>query len=127
MAVGFPYPDNVDLAMRLESIVRSTGGVPATIGVIDGVARVGMNQTELTELASTSQRTKVHKVSRRDLGYICGAVRVAFVRSGYFPVLMLTLILGHPGEPDERRNHDCWNYDSGSFGWNQGLCYRRTR
>lgn len=82
MAVGFPYPDNVDLAMRLESIVRSTGGVPATIGVIDGVARVGMNQTELTELASTSQKTKVHKVSRRDLGYICGAVRPAFVRSG---------------------------------------------
>lgn len=127
MSVGFPYPDNVDLAMRLESIVRSKGGVPATIGVIDGVARVGMNQTELTELASTSQRTKVHKVSRRDLGYICGAVRVAFVRSGYCLALMLTLILGHSGKPDERRNHDCWDYDSGSFGRNQGLCYWRTR
>ncbi|EZF34644.1 hypothetical protein H109_03968 [Trichophyton interdigitale MR816] len=91
---GFPYPDNVDLAMRLESIVRSTGGVPATIGVIDGVARVGMNQTELTELASTSQKTKVHKVSRRDLGYICGAgIRGNLMNGG--TTIAGTMILAH--------------------------------
>ncbi|EFQ99005.1 IdgA domain-containing protein [Nannizzia gypsea CBS 118893] len=91
---GFPYPDNVDLAMRLESIVRSTGGVPATIGVIDGVARVGMNETELTELASTPQRTKVHKVSRRDLGYICGAgIRGNLMNGG--TTIAGTMILAH--------------------------------
>ncbi|KAM5446064.1 hypothetical protein MaudCBS49596_006874 [Microsporum audouinii] len=91
---GFPYPDNVDLAMRLESIVRSTGGVPATIGIIDGIARVGMNETELTELASTSQRTKVHKVSRRDLGYICGAgIRGNLMNGG--TTIAGTMILAH--------------------------------
>ncbi|KAK2824768.1 hypothetical protein FQN49_007492, partial [Arthroderma sp. PD_2] len=91
---GFPYPDNVDLAMRLESIVRSTGGVPATIGVLDGVARVGMNEKELTELASTSQKAKVHKVSRRDLGYICGAgIRGNLMNGG--TTIAGTMILAH--------------------------------
>ncbi|KKZ68055.1 hypothetical protein EMCG_06266 [[Emmonsia] crescens] len=69
---GFPYPDNVALASRLESIVRQGGAVPATIGVLNGVARVGMAPYELAELASSSQTQKVLKVSRRDLGYICG-------------------------------------------------------
>ncbi|KAK2750638.1 hypothetical protein FQN57_002709 [Myotisia sp. PD_48] len=69
---GFPYPQNVNLAKSLESIVRSTGGVPATVGIIDGVARVGMNAQELSLLTSASEERTVQKVSRRDLGYICG-------------------------------------------------------
>ncbi|OJD23330.1 hypothetical protein ACJ73_05317 [Blastomyces percursus] len=69
---GFPYPDNVALASRLESIVLQGGAVPATIGVLNGVARVGMTPDEVAELASSSQTQRVLKVSRRDLGYICG-------------------------------------------------------
>ncbi|PGH01043.1 hypothetical protein GX51_05480 [Blastomyces parvus] len=69
---GFPYPENVALSSRLESIVRQAGAVPATIGVLNGVARVGMTPDELAELASSSQTQRVLKVSRRDLGYICG-------------------------------------------------------
>ncbi|KAL1955358.1 hypothetical protein VTO42DRAFT_8640 [Malbranchea cinnamomea] len=70
---GFPYPENVALASRLESIVRSAGGVPATIGILNGVARVGLEPNELTELASSAFHGKdLLKVSRRDLGYICG-------------------------------------------------------
>jgi pseudouridine-5'-phosphate glycosidase len=71
---GFPYPDNVALASRLESIVRLGGAVPATIGVLDGIARVGMGEEDLIELASSSQQGGVLKVSRRDIGYICGLV-----------------------------------------------------
>jgi pseudouridine-5'-phosphate glycosidase len=49
--------------------------VPATIGILNGVARVGLDQDELTELAASSAQGKqVIKVSRRDLGYICGLV-----------------------------------------------------
>ncbi|KAK2807325.1 hypothetical protein FQN50_005480 [Emmonsiellopsis sp. PD_5] len=69
---GFPYPANVELASRLEAIVRRGGAVPATIGVLNGVARVGMAPDELEELAGSSEKQKVLKVSRRDLGYICG-------------------------------------------------------
>ncbi|KAJ5783538.1 uncharacterized protein N7518_009215 [Penicillium psychrosexuale] len=69
---GFPYPDNIALAALLESVVRANGGVPATIGILGGVAKVGLSTEELIELASTAQEKSALKVSRRDLGYICG-------------------------------------------------------
>lgn len=71
---GFPYPDNIALASLLESVVRANGGVPATIGVLGGIARVGMSAEEIMELASTAEKKTALKVSRRDLGYICGMV-----------------------------------------------------
>ncbi|GAQ46133.1 hypothetical protein AtubIFM56815_007313 [Aspergillus tubingensis] len=69
---GFPYPESVALAELLESVVRSNGAVPATIGILGGEARVGLSPEELVELASTAEKKNALKVSRRDLGYICG-------------------------------------------------------
>ncbi|CAG8980483.1 hypothetical protein HYALB_00013119 [Hymenoscyphus albidus] len=69
---GFPYPDNVKLALDLEQIVRDNGGVPATIGVLDGQIRVGMTTSELKRLASTAGDPETRKVSRRDIPYIVG-------------------------------------------------------
>ncbi|KAF4184517.1 hypothetical protein CNMCM7927_007777 [Aspergillus lentulus] len=69
---GFPYPESVALASLLESVVRVNGGIPATIGILSGVARVGLSAEELIELASTAEQKDALKVSRRDLGYICG-------------------------------------------------------
>ncbi|EAW18305.1 pseudouridine-5'-phosphate glycosidase/carbohydrate kinase family protein [Aspergillus fischeri NRRL 181] len=69
---GFPYPESVALASLLESVVRVNGGIPATIGILNGVARVGLSAEELIELASTAEKKDALKVSRRDLGYICG-------------------------------------------------------
>jgi pseudouridine-5'-phosphate glycosidase/pseudouridine kinase len=74
--LGFPYPDNAALASQLESIVRVNGGVPATIAVFNGVARVGLSAEEMIELAATAQTKSALKVSRRDLGYLCGRVNV---------------------------------------------------
>ena len=54
--------------------MRANGGVPATIGILGGVAKVGLSTEELIELASTAQDKSALKVSRRDLGYICGMV-----------------------------------------------------
>ena len=71
---GFPYPENVALASHLESVVRVNGGVPATIGVLDGVARVGLGADELIELAASAGRPETRKLSRRDLGYVLGLV-----------------------------------------------------
>ena len=69
---GFPYPDNIALATHLESVVRSNGGIPATVGILDGVARVGMSTDDITRLAGSSGRSDTLKVSRRDLGFACG-------------------------------------------------------
>ncbi|GAB1202808.1 hypothetical protein APSETT445_001430 [Aspergillus pseudonomiae] len=72
LQTGFPYPESVALASLLETVVRANGGVPATIGILNGVAKVGLNAEELIELASTAESKNALKVSRRDLGYICG-------------------------------------------------------
>lgn len=71
---GFPYPDNVALASHLESIVRTMGGVPATIGILDGVARVGLDPEELIRIAASAGKEGTMKISRRDLAYSCGLV-----------------------------------------------------
>lgn len=65
---GFPYPENLALASRLESLVRLNGGVPATIGILDGVARVGLGADELVRLVATPAA----KISRRDFGFVLG-------------------------------------------------------
>ncbi|GAB7360836.1 hypothetical protein MBLNU230_g0822t1 [Neophaeotheca triangularis] len=69
---GFPYPDNLALASRLESLVRVNGGVPATIGVLDGIVRVGLGADELMRLVSGAGDTNMLKLSRRDLGFALG-------------------------------------------------------
>jgi pseudouridine-5'-phosphate glycosidase/pseudouridine kinase len=69
---GFPYPENVALASLLESVVRTNGAVPATIGILDGVARVGMDPEELIKLASSAGSSTTLKLSRRDLSYVGG-------------------------------------------------------
>lgn len=69
---GFPYPENVALSSRLESLVRVNGGVPATIGILDGQACVGMQPEELIQLVSTAGSENTWKISRRDLGFIGG-------------------------------------------------------
>ncbi|KEQ59424.1 IdgA domain protein [Aureobasidium melanogenum CBS 110374] len=69
---GFPYPDNIALASQLESIVRAGGGVPATIGILDGIARVGLDAEEVVRLAGAAGKPDTLKISRRDLGFACG-------------------------------------------------------
>ena len=72
---GFPYPDNIALSSTLESLVRHHGGVPATIGILNGVAMVGMQPEEIIQLLEKAGDPTTVKVSRRDLGFVCGTVR----------------------------------------------------
>jgi pseudouridylate synthase / pseudouridine kinase len=70
---GFPYPENLALAKGLSSFVREFGGVPATIGILDGVARVGMNEEEIDRLASCVGDPELLKISRRDFSFALGS------------------------------------------------------
>ncbi|MBP0615280.1 pseudouridine-5'-phosphate glycosidase [Jiella mangrovi] len=63
---GMPYPDNLETALAVEASVRKSGAEPATIAVIDGVVRVGLDESELTGLAKAEG---VMKLSRADLAY----------------------------------------------------------
>lgn len=61
---GLPQPRNLQVARELEEIVRSAGAVPATIAVLDGVARVGLSEAELERIAT---EPGLRKLSQRDL------------------------------------------------------------
>src|SRR5262245_44182393 len=60
---GLPRPRNLEVARRLEAVVRSGGAVPATIGIVAGRPIVGLSDAELTVLATADG---VRKCSRRD-------------------------------------------------------------
>jgi Uncharacterized enzyme involved in pigment biosynthesis len=65
---GMPYPQNVETAMKVESIIREHGGVPATVGLVDGVGVVGLTPAEIEEMGKRGM--SIPKVSRRDLPMI---------------------------------------------------------
>lgn len=72
---GMPYPQNLETARELEGIVRGRGALPATIAVIDGALRVGLDDDGLEQLAQTGFAAA--KASRRDLAYLMVAGKTA--------------------------------------------------
>lgn len=67
---GMPYPRNVETALNVEKIIREEGGVPCTMGFIDGDAVIGMNEAEIEEFGKRGR--SIAKVSRRDIPVIMG-------------------------------------------------------
>ncbi len=61
---GMPYPQNVEMAKTVESIIRQQGAVPATIAMMDGKIKIGLTADDLEALATAKD---VVKVSRRDM------------------------------------------------------------
>jgi pseudouridine-5'-phosphate glycosidase len=60
---GLPYPENATLAQDMESQVRATGCVPATIAVLDGLIYVGLDAFQLDRIATAQG---LAKISARD-------------------------------------------------------------
>ena len=65
---GMPYPQNVETALKVESIVRENGCIPATTAIINGKLKAGLTKDEIELLGK--EGLKVSKVSRRDIPYI---------------------------------------------------------
>ncbi len=60
---GLPRPQNLQLAQRMEAIIREHGVTPATIAILGGQVKIGLTDDELRYLANADG---VVKVSRRD-------------------------------------------------------------
>ncbi|UQX90152.1 pseudouridine-5'-phosphate glycosidase [Jatrophihabitans telluris] len=76
---GLPRPDNLRIAREIEHEVRQAGAVPATIAIVDGQARIGLDDDALRAVASSDE---VVKVSVRDIATVAarngiGATTVA--------------------------------------------------
>jgi pseudouridylate synthase len=61
---GLPRPDNLSLAREAEQAVRAEGAVPATVGIVGGFAKMGLEDDDLKLLATADD---IPKLSARDL------------------------------------------------------------
>ncbi|MEV7191777.1 pseudouridine-5'-phosphate glycosidase [Streptomyces sp. NPDC093510] len=64
IAHGLPRPRNLQVAGELEASVRDEGAVPATIAVLDGIPRVGLDKEQLDRVANEDG---IRKLGHRDL------------------------------------------------------------
>jgi pseudouridine-5'-phosphate glycosidase len=76
---GLPRPDNLRIAREIETAVRDGGAVPATIAIVGGQARIGLDDDALDRVANDES---VVKVSVRDIATVAarggvGATTVA--------------------------------------------------
>jgi pseudouridine-5'-phosphate glycosidase len=68
---GMPFPQNVETALRVEAEIRANGAVPATIAIVQGRLKAGLDHSEV-ELLGRDGRS-VPKVSRRDIPFVVAA------------------------------------------------------
>jgi len=68
---GMPYPLNVETALGVESIIRDTGAIPATVAIINGRLKAGLSSQEIELLGKTGMAA--NKVSRRDIPAVVSA------------------------------------------------------
>ena len=76
---GLPRPDNLAAARQIEQAVRDSGAVPATVAIVAGEARIGLDDAALERIASS---LGVVKVSVREIAAVAavggdGATTVA--------------------------------------------------
>jgi pseudouridine-5'-phosphate glycosidase len=67
IAHGLPRPENLEIARAVEEVVREEGAVPATIAVVEGMVRIGLDREGLEAIATGDG---VVKCSARDLAVV---------------------------------------------------------
>ncbi|WP_299013937.1 pseudouridine-5'-phosphate glycosidase [uncultured Photobacterium sp.] len=65
---GMPYPQNLETALKVEQIVRTSGVIPATMAILHGRLKVGLAPEEIEYLAKLGR--DVVKTSRRDIPFM---------------------------------------------------------
>jgi pseudouridine-5'-phosphate glycosidase len=67
IAHGLPRPENLEVARAIEEIVREEGATPATVAVVEGMVRIGLDREALEAIATDDG---VVKCSARDLAVV---------------------------------------------------------
>lgn len=62
---GMPYPENYQTAIKEEETILKYNVHPATIAVIKGIIKVGLNHEEIKFLSTN----KCHKIGKKDIPY----------------------------------------------------------
>lgn len=61
---GLPYPKNLEVAKASIDAIKFSGALPATIAIIEGKVKIGLNETDMNILAKSEN---IEKVSRHNL------------------------------------------------------------
>lgn len=64
---GMSYPQNIESAKTSERVIREEGAIPATIAIIGGKIKIGLDDDELEYFGKTKG---IAKASRRDMAMI---------------------------------------------------------
>lgn len=72
IAHGLPYPFNIETARECEQAARNEGVTPATIGIVEGVAVVGLSEDEINVFARSKSPdgTRVEKVGLNNMAAV---------------------------------------------------------
>jgi pseudouridylate synthase len=89
LAHGLPRPDNLAVAAKIEDAVRGAGAVPATIAILDGSVRIGLDEPALTRVCTDPE---LPKLSARDV-----PVALALGASGATTVASTAMLAARAG------------------------------
>ena len=64
IAHGMPYPENLEFAREAEALALENGATPATVAILDGQVCIGLDEAQLTQLATDPS---VGKVATREI------------------------------------------------------------
>ncbi len=68
MAHGLPSPENLEVAVALRKAVLAAGAVPATVAVLDGIIRIGLEASAVQRLVTA----ELPKTNAADLAAVLG-------------------------------------------------------
>lgn len=70
IAHGLPAPLNIETARTCEEVIRKGGATPATIGIVEGVPTIGLNERELDLFAQRGDGAPIEKVGLNNLAAV---------------------------------------------------------
>jgi pseudouridylate synthase len=76
IAHGFPPGEGVAVGLESERRVREAGATPATVGVLDGEVRVGLDEPELERFGATARKLGPRDVAAAVAQRVVGATTV---------------------------------------------------
>jgi pseudouridine-5'-phosphate glycosidase len=71
---GLPHPTNIETALACEQAIRDEGAVPATIAILEGIARIGIDADQIERIAGGSSaagtNSRIEKVGLNNLAAV---------------------------------------------------------
>jgi len=86
---GFPYPENLKVATKIENIIRKEDVVPLTIGIRDGKILIGLKEEDFQFFASNKE---ILKANMRDVPYL-----LATAKSGALTISGMLYVMDYIG------------------------------